>query len=203
MVYLLDDRVSCGHRQGVAIVDCTGSFNLAGLSCLRSSTTTPTRSPWWLWRASLLTILVCQSQNNWVLCSGCTHVYLYVLPKKNKKWPKRLGCSSFLLSLRCPYNSPNQRLSNYISQLIPQEYRSFVKHLIAQKKWRKKKIHPSNYPQILKVRSNYKSLEKYPSFSKLVSQSRERLSSQISSHFICVSTSLSQFSVIWRVFNLE
>lgn len=127
--YLLDDRVCCGHRQRVAVVDCAGSFDLGGLCCLRSPST-PTGSPCWLRRASLLPILVCQAQNNWVLCSGCTHVCRSLSFKKSDQ--RDWDVIPFKLILRCPYHSPKQSSGYYyyffFLQFVQQKT-SFVKHL--------------------------------------------------------------------------
>jgi len=73
---LLDDSVGGGYRLGVAIVDCAGGFDLGRLHCLGPPSTS-SRTPCWLHRASHLAILIRQSQNHWILHSGCTHVLNY------------------------------------------------------------------------------------------------------------------------------
>jgi len=74
---LLDDSVGGGYRLGVAIVDCAGGFDLGRLHCLGPPSTS-SRTPCWLHRASHLAILIRQSQNHWILHSGCTHVLNYL-----------------------------------------------------------------------------------------------------------------------------
>ncbi len=109
---LLDDSVGCGCRLGVAVVDCAGGFDLGWLHCLGP----PSTSSWttcWLHRASHLAILIRQSQNQWILHSGCTH-YLNIL--SSKQWvtnnSRDNNCKlSFPQLSQCPKHTQKNKIS--------------------------------------------------------------------------------------------